>query len=213
MMAWRNSLATQINQFQESAQWAMPNLPNLGALPALPNLPDYQGNPMVRRVSSLFPQRPASRQTNPAKEGWWESLTGSSSPPATADPPAYNELFPNQETQDSYALKKISAVQAAADAAADLHFEAQIPQGSSLGGSSSRALAAVPEDQRTSLQGRHIQRVELSRDRKLFFFWIPLLAILLGLILKNSMPGVLYTTLKLYKGTQNRGPDRVVEIA
>ena len=105
MMAWRDHIAAQINQFQESANWSMPNLPAL---------PDYS-----RRMSSLFPQRPASRPTTAgsAKEGWWETLTGASAPPA------YNDLYPERITEEEESVKKSSAVQAAADAAADQHFE------------------------------------------------------------------------------------------
>ena len=105
MMAWRDHIAAQINQFQESANWSMPNLPAL---------PDYS-----RRMSSLFPQRPASRPTTAgsAKEGWWETLTGVSAPPA------YNDLYPERITEEEESVKKSSAVQAAADAAADRHFE------------------------------------------------------------------------------------------
>jgi IPT/TIG domain/Ankyrin repeats (many copies) len=175
MMAWRNSLAAQINHFQESTQWAIPNLPNLGSLPALPTLPDYQGNPMVRRVSSLFPQRPAARQqmTHTAKEGWWESLTRSSSP-SSAAPPAYNELFPNEETQDDFAVKKTSTIQAAADAIADLHFETEYIRGSSARKPLVRPHGTGSETRKISSR-RQIQRVELSRDRKLFFFWVSLI--------------------------------------
>lgn len=165
MLAWRDHLVTQLQQFNESAQSVMPNLGNLNG--PLAALQDYQAYPMVRRVSSLFPQRPSSRQQAPAgqREGWWETLTGGSSP-APSSPPAYGDLYPeNKGGPDDWTVKKTSAIQAAADAAADLHFERQTgPQGQEKADSSSSSTE--------NLMRPPIERVELSRDRKLFFFWV-----------------------------------------
>lgn len=111
MSAWRDSLAAQIQHFHESASWAMPNL----NLPALPYLPDYQVHPMVRRVGSLFPQRPIFLEA-----------TGGYDPSSSTAPPAYNELYPNQYenvVHDDISVKKASAIRAAADAAIDQHFD------------------------------------------------------------------------------------------
>lgn len=196
MMAWRNSLAAQINQFHESAQRTIPNLPTL---PALPPIPDYQDYSMVRRVSSLFPQRPTSRTSDAVnKEGWWETLTGSPGP-ATNAPPAYNELYPhNEETDEDYSIKKRGTLLAAAEAAADLHLSQQ----EATAGPSSRAEAIRMYD------GKLIKRIEFKQDRKLFFFWVslsfldiskiiliiaqlPVLIIILGLMLRNTVPDVL----------------------
>ena len=155
MLAWRDHLVNQLHQFNESAQSVMPSMPALNG--HLQALQEYQA-PMVRRVSQLFPQRPSSRQ----REGWWESLTGSS-PAAAALPPAYGDLFPEQEpTQDDWSVKKTSTMQATADAIADSHFDGQ-----------SSTQSQTKRDQRTNLVTRQpIERVELSRDRKLFFFWV-----------------------------------------
>jgi hypothetical protein len=160
MMAWRNSLAAQINQFHESTQWTMPNLPTL---PALPPIPDYQDYSMVRRVSSLFPQRPTSRPSDPvSKEGWWETLTGSPSPVANA-PPAYNELYPhNKGTNEDYSMKKRGVLLAAVEAAADLHLSQQ----EAVAGPSTRVEPIRMYD------GKPIKRVEFRQDQKLFFFWV-----------------------------------------
>lgn len=201
MWAWRNSLAAQIHHFQESTQWAMPNLPTL---PTLPALPDYQTHPMVRRVSSLFPQRPASRQGNsPIREGWWESLTGSASPSVPAAPPSYSELYPGQaEREDDIMTKKASTMQAAADAAGDLYFGAKETR-SKMGSKPMLQTTSPAAPTTRHSQKDRIQRVELSRDRKLFLFWvsndlellrdflayfrsqIPLLAFVLALMLRS----------------------------
>jgi hypothetical protein len=110
MSAWRESLAAQIQQFQETAIRGMPNL----NLPALPNLPGYHVHPMVRRVGSLFPQRPSSLQ----------GLV-SPGPASPLAPPAYNELYPDhaQVVEESdLRTKKAAVLQAAADTALDHHF-------------------------------------------------------------------------------------------
>lgn len=163
MQAWRDHLANQLQQFNESAQSMMPSLNG-----PLTVLQDYQAYPMVRRVSALFPQRPGLRQQpSNQREGWWEALTGGSSPPASA-PPAYGDLYPEnkdkEETEEDWSVKKSSTVQAALDAAADLHFDNQLPAKES-GASSSSTTSVVP-------MRKPIERVELSHDRKLFFFWV-----------------------------------------
>ena len=219
MMAWRNSLAAQINQFHESTQWTMPNLPTL---PALPPIPDYQDYSMVRRVSSLFPQRPTSRPSDPvSKERWWETLTGSPSPVANA-PPAYNELYPHNEgTDEDYSMKKQGALLAAVEAAADLHLSQQ----KVVAGPSTRVEPIRMYD------GKPIKRVEFRQDQKLFFFWVsssflgilkltlmgfqlPVLIIILGLMLRNTVPDVLRTFIQGYNyiSTHFQQADRIVEV-
>ena len=174
MWAWRNSLAEQIQHFQQSAQWVMPNLPGLPNLPALSAIPDYQTHSVVRRVSSLFPQRPASRPgSTPPKEGWWESLTGTSSPPSSAAPPAYNELFPaKEESAEDLETKKSSTIQAAADAAADLYFDGRQSSIAAASREQVRDEVTKPHVGGNKNSVRQIRRIELREDRKLFFFWV-----------------------------------------
>jgi len=158
MLAWRDHLVAQLHQFNESAQSVMPNLGNMNG--PLATLQDYQANGMVRRVSSLWPQRPTSRQQGGNREGWWEALTGASSP-TPSSPPAYGDLYPDkEESSANWSDKKSSTIEAAADAAADLHFEQREGKASSSN-SLFRTLGNPP-----------IERIELSRDRKLFFFWV-----------------------------------------
>ncbi|OAP57851.1 hypothetical protein AYL99_08589 [Fonsecaea erecta] len=179
MLAWRDHLVAQLQQFNENAQSVMPSLANLNG--PLAAIQEYQAYPMMRRVSALFPQRSSSRQPQPGqREGWWESLTGRSSPPAPSSPPAYSELYPEEKegTVEDWSIKKTSTLRAVADAAADLQFEQQTAS-KNAEGSSTAQTAAV-------LRRKPIEKVELSRDRKLFFFWIPLLAIVLALMIRNS---------------------------
>jgi hypothetical protein len=174
MMAWRDHIAAQINQFQESAHWTLPNLPTL---PTLPTLPDYQAYPMVRRVSSLFPQRPGSRPTTApgSKEGWWETLTGSSSPLA---PPAYNELYPERITEEDFGVKKALAVQAAADTALDQHFERLSSSHAEASGSGhpTDRDATTTNSGGLALKSRTvvIDRPLFGSDRKTYYLWVSL---------------------------------------
>jgi len=151
----------------------MPQFPALPALPTLPAIPGYQTSPMVRRVSSLFPQRAAARQPHVApihKEGWWETLTGSV-PPSNSELPAYGDLYPERAGSEEMSVKKMSAMQAAVDAAADLRFEqSDVPE----------AIVASAGQEGTSPSlaldlahgGGRRETLELRRDRKLFFFWV-----------------------------------------
>ena len=172
MLAWRDHLVNQLYQFNESAQSVMPSLATLNG--PLQALQEYQASPMVRRMSSLFPQRPASRQAPAgAREGWWETLTGSvattpspPSPPPTA-PPAYGDLYPEGASVEDVTMKKQSAMQAAADAAADSHYDAetstraaQPPQHRPVGSGPAMVRRQTP------------QRIELKNDKKLFFIWV-----------------------------------------
>ncbi|OQV07855.1 IPT/TIG domain-containing protein [Cladophialophora immunda] len=179
MLAWRDHLVAQLQQFNENAQSVMPSLANLNA--PLAAIQEYQAYPMMRRVSALFPQRSGSRQPQPGqREGWWETLTGRSSPPAPSSPPAYSDLYPEEKegTDQDWSIKKASTLQAVADAATDLQFEQQAISTNAEGSSSSGNTAVLTK--------KPIEKVELSRDRKLFFFWIPLLAIVLALMIRNS---------------------------
>jgi len=208
MMAWRDHIAAQIHQFQESAHWTMPNLPTL---PALPTLPDYQAYPMVRRVSSLFPQRPTSRPgTAPAsKEGWWETLTGSSSP---SSPPAYNELYPEPIAEEDFSVKKASAFQAVADATLDHHFEdISISVGSLANGIKGSTRSATGPKSRTAAQ--QPSEVQFVRDRKQFYIWVPLLSLLFALMLQFVLPGIWSGLSHGYEILHAHAAERVVEVA
>lgn len=188
MTAWRDQLQGHIQRYNEATQALQSMMPSF---PALANLQqDYQAN-MVRRVSQLFPQRPSTSRSNSRRnDGWWDTLTGNRSPSPTQQPPAYESLFPvDGPSPEDLSLKKLPEETAEADMVADRHFEAQ---------SSSQAQNEMGD----MLIRRDIKRVELSKDRKLFFIWvchflalcsnvtnafqIPILAIVLGLMLKSS---------------------------
>lgn len=186
LVAWRNQLQTQINQFQQSVSNAFPNLPNLPALPPMPALPDYQAHPMMRRITNLVPHRPASSRG--AKEGWWDMLTGNSSPGSPASPgntelPSYDELYPrkgDQGEEEAERAKKASVVQAAAEAALDQHFETQASSSRVTGEQQREDLKdirigrnVISREQQKHLREQQARRMKgLGSDRNLYFFWV-----------------------------------------
>lgn len=173
MSAWRDQLSAQIQQFQQTVHKTLPTL-QLPALPPIPNLPDYQAYPVVRRISSLVPQRnsrpsTASGSTGIAKETdyhWWELLTG-----AASSPPAYDEIYP-EGSQSDLSENKTSAVQAAGYAYMERKCEETSGQ---TKGSSTIETANLGSSVLTPEQLRNAHAIKVKRlrkDRNLFFIWV-----------------------------------------
>lgn len=211
IVAWRNHLAGQINQFQQSVANAFPNIPALPpmpampAMPTMPAMPDYQANQMMRRITNLVPHRPTAR------DGWWDLLKGNTATQTQNQPPSYDELYPRQQDDaEATELKKSSLLRAATEAAMDQHFEAQ----SSLPSASTSAAAAVVErntqaakdelkditigskvlsrEQQKHLREHQARRMKgLGSDRNLYFIWVSHLTILF------SKPGISLLTFRL----------------
>lgn len=178
LVAWRNQLATQIHQFQQSVGRAFPNLPALPPMPPMPALPDYQAYPMMRRISNLVPNRPGSSWSS--RDGWWDLFTGNSSPAAN-EPPPYEELYPHQEADEDRDLeiKKTSLLRAATDAALDQHFEVQAgPSNSNVAEEEitdiriGRKTVISPQQQEQLRQQQARKMKGLTKDKNLFFFWV-----------------------------------------
>jgi hypothetical protein len=187
LIAWRDQLAVQINQFQQSVANAFPNLPALPPMPpmpAIPALPDYQGQGMMRRITNLVPHRPAAR------DGWWDYLKGNTSPNPN-QPPSYDELFPHPDpTAEESDIKKSTLLRAATEAAIDQHFEAESSTVASSSSSSHRPAPAVAQlkeelkditigrkvisrEQQNHLREQQAQRMKgLGSDRNLYFIWV-----------------------------------------
>ncbi|CAI7645313.1 unnamed protein product [Penicillium crustosum] len=213
LVAWRDHLALQINQFQQSVANAFPNLPALPpmppmpampaipAIPAMPALQDYQGQGMMRRITNLVPHRPAAR------DGWWDYLKGTSAPNPN-QPPSYDELFPHPDATDESDMKKSSLLRAATEAAIDQHFEAQSSAAAAAAASvsASASLAQVEKDdikditigrnvisreQQKHLREQQARRMKgLGSDRNLYFIWIPLLILVICAWGRNYAPGI-----------------------
>jgi hypothetical protein len=214
LVAWRNQLATQIHQFQQSVGRAFPNLPALPALPPMPTLPDYQAHPMMRRISNLVPHRPGGSWS--AKDGWWDLLTGNTNPTNT-QPPAYEELYPHQEADEDLALKKASLVRAVTDAALDQHFET-LPS-TSKGTPAEEALGdirigrkSISREQQERLRKQQAQKMKgLGSDRNLYFIWIPILLLILCAWLRNLIPGMRQGVSEFYDFIKARSSSRPIE--
>lgn len=169
--AWRDQIAAQVQQLQQSVHRTLPNLP-IPNLPPMPNLPDYQDYPMMRRISSLVPQRyprSISRDSKDNDYHWWGLLKG------TAAPPPYDELYPHE--QQTLDLKKASVLLAAGDIFVDENCAAEF-DANSLGKTSVLENMKVESQkltpqQRAELMAAHALKAKrLRSDRKLFFFWV-----------------------------------------
>lgn len=159
MNAWRqivNMTQTQQAQLVDQIQHLQENLPQL---------PDYQNNGVVRRMSALFPQRPASATGN--------AKIDRDTSPTTSAPPSYEELYPGRSSSTDEKIDEKSALRAAAaEAALDVHY------------SQEEQKAGTPQlksNQRTSIpiiatndSHKDVQRKELLQDRRLFMFWVSL---------------------------------------
>ncbi|RAH78268.1 membrane-tethered transcription factor [Aspergillus japonicus CBS 114.51] len=221
LLAWRNQLQTQINQFQQSVANAFPNLP---ALPPMPALPDYQA---MRRITNLVPHRPSTSRSS--KDGWWDMLTGSSAPdssaPTTAELPSYEELYPHKENQvggdEAARLKKASMLQAATEAALDQHFEAQASTSEAvLTKADSEELKdirigrnVISREQQKHLREQQARRMKgLGNDRNLYFIWIPLLLLVIGAWVRSYVPGIWEGIYSGYEFLKSRYAQRVLEV-
>ncbi|OJJ49868.1 hypothetical protein ASPZODRAFT_149327 [Penicilliopsis zonata CBS 506.65] len=235
LVAWRNQLAAQINQFQQSVSNAFPHLPNLPQLPPMPALPDYQAHPMMRRITNLVPHRPNAAGLG--KEGWWDLLTGSNSAPNPNQPPSYEELYPHNEGNeaDEAAIrsKKVSLLQAATEAVVDMHFEAQAGSSSSSPAAAAAVTTAptltpVPEElkdirigkksisreQQKQLREQHARRMKgLGNDRNLYFIWIPLLLLVLGAWMRNFVPGIGRGLSDMYQSIMSGSTQQALDVS
>ena len=189
MTAWRDHLATQIQHFQQSVNWSLPNL-QLPTLPPMPNLPTYQAYPVVRQFSALMPQL-GPRQVLSAGDSaeakdhdyrWWELLTGT-----TPSPPSYEEIYPIQGSADLKAgigSAKQTAISALLDRKLSFPTDkVQIGADSSVSSESTKSgnYYKLPTQQQGlwKSQEAHTQKVKrLRSDRKLFFIWVSFLYLL-----------------------------------
>ncbi|KAJ5091695.1 hypothetical protein NUU61_006565 [Penicillium alfredii] len=221
LVAWRNQLAAQINQFQQSVANAFPNMP---VLPPMPALPDYQAHPMMRRITNLVPHRPTAR------DGWWDLLKGTTAPTQN-QPPSYDELYPHQEDDEgTVEMKKSALLRAATEAALDQHFEAQSSASApTASASSSTSTHTRPEkddlknitigrkvisrEQQKHLREQQARRMKgLGSDRNLYFIWIPLLLLVICAWVRNYVPGIWQGVMDSFEFVKARSTQRAVEM-
>jgi hypothetical protein len=178
MMAFRDQLSAQIQHFQQTMHLNLPNLPQMPRFDMMPTLPDYQAYlptaPMVRRISNLVGNRPDAAKEQDYR--WWYLFSGN----VPAAPPAYDDIFP----QDDVDTKRASATQAAADTVADNKCAEIFDQAESSTTASQRKPVrldtvrigqkhTITREQQDQLRLAHAEKVKrLSRDRNLFFIWV-----------------------------------------
>lgn len=186
-------VTAQMQHLQQSFHNGMHlGLPTMPQMPTLANLPDYQAylpSPMARRISSR-PESP-SREDGGKEQGnkWWDLFSGN----VAAAPPAYEDIFP----QNDMDVKRASAEQAVADTIADNKctqvFDQLITQVETTT-SSARAESSATATQRKPIPmgtlrigGKVVVTVEqqnqiqllrqeklkrIRSDRKLFLIWV-----------------------------------------
>lgn len=173
--AWRDQLITQVQVLQQTVHRSLPALP-MPTLPPIPNLPDYQAYPVVRRISSLVPQRYPRALYQDIKESdyhWWELLRGSTAPPA------YEELYPSQEekgeirTISSKGSALASTRQISSDTTSSNVLGNKFSELNSILDTVKIDHGSLTSQQHQELMTAHAIKVKrLRSDRKLFFFWV-----------------------------------------
>ncbi|KAB5582634.1 ankyrin repeat protein [Coniochaeta sp. 2T2.1] len=208
---FQQAMALHIQNLAQS-----PYLPQMPTIPAMTPLGDYQpylnSAAVLQRLSSMVPNIGGSRPGSAGEEPlgkeldgkWWDvsALTGAPAPP----PPAYEEIYPQGEVD----AKQASAAQAAAEAEADekcatLYDTETVVEEPAEASSSSDTRQqyklpallqigrknAITKEQQENLQRARAEKLKrLSRDRNLFFIWIPLLLIVLCAMLYSQFPGL-----------------------
>ncbi|MCJ1384932.1 hypothetical protein MMC17_008050 [Xylographa soralifera] len=214
MAAWRDQLAAQIQYFHQSVNWTLPNL-QIPTLPPMPNLPDYRTDAMVRRFSSLVPQRSSRPSTSGGSQAnkesdyrWWELLTGTAS-----SPPPYEEIYPST-AQNAFETKISSAARATLDALADQKYNTAT---ASIRNQKSVEVAGGKQDSTSQhqeqLRDAHERKIKrLRSDRNLFFIWIPLLLFVVMAMLKDRVPQVWHGAQQAITFAQHRYQERLVEV-
>ncbi|EPS25756.1 hypothetical protein PDE_00692 [Penicillium oxalicum 114-2] len=235
IVAWRNHLAGQINQFQQSVASAFPNIPALPpmpampampAMPTMPAMPDYHANQVMRRITNLVPHRPTAR------DGWWDLLKGNTAVQTQNQPPSYDELYPHQQDDaEANDLKKSSLLHAATEAALDQHFESQdstpVASSSSSAAGTEQTSQTVKDDlkditigskllsreQQKHLREHQARRMKgLGSDRNLYFIWIPLLLLVVCAWIRNYVPGIWQGVTESYHFVRSRYTQQAVAL-
>ncbi|KAK3946158.1 ankyrin repeat protein [Diplogelasinospora grovesii] len=195
-----------------------PYLPQMPNMPPLPDYQMAVLQRLASMVPTAIRPGSAGEQPGPsAKElegRWWDF---SSLMPGSPPPPSYEEIFPRHE-QTKLEEKKSSAALAAAEAVADTRCAVLYDQpnvsSTSLESATQSSTSSIPpspeipsqnlprllqigrknaitREQQDNLRRAHAEKLKrLSRDRNLFFIWIPLLLIVLFSMVYNKFPGV-----------------------
>ncbi|KAK0704968.1 hypothetical protein B0H67DRAFT_649361 [Lasiosphaeris hirsuta] len=222
MTQFKEQVTAQLHQLQQTMALHLQSLPQFRQFPQFPYaLPNYQAAvlqhlaAMMPKIGGGGPRPELAGDQQPAADGkgWWDLSSLVAGPaPGSAPPPAYEEIFP-QERGQAPEKKRVSPIEVKADAVCTALFDSQDAECSSSSSSlsatndedvvASQSLPAVlqigrknaiTKEQQENLRRVHAERLKpFSRDRNLFFIWIPLLtiAVCAWLYTYNWVPGLL----------------------
>ena len=166
--AWKDQLSAQVQQLQQSLQ---------RALPLMPALPDYQAYPVMRRISSLVPQRATKaddaldcpRKFKEADYNWWDLFMG----PNTS-PPAYDEIYPHDLGPYDHTKPTASTARAPDCPHNKCNVEqAATPEEQYVMGKVNLDRGSLTSEQQQKIREAYARKVKrLGNDRKLFFIWV-----------------------------------------
>ncbi|KAK3343753.1 suppressor protein spt23-like protein [Lasiosphaeria hispida] len=209
MTQFKEQVAAQLHQLQQTMTLHFQSLPQLRQFPQFPYpLPNYQAAvlqhlaAMMPKIGGGGPRPEMAGDQQPAADGkgWWDLSSLMAGPaPGSAPPPAYEEIFP-QERGQAPEKKQASPLEVKADAVCEALFGHQQDAECSSSSSSRSATNdedvveegvqslpavlqigrknAITKEQQENLRRVHAERLKpFSRDRNLFFIWIPLLII------------------------------------
>ncbi|KHN98252.1 ankyrin repeat protein [Metarhizium album ARSEF 1941] len=215
--ALKDQVHQQLQQLQQSMALHLHNLahfPHMPALPGMAMLPDYQA--YFQRVQQLMPGMSGARpgpagsagESQGKVDGRWWDISSYINNAGAVPPPAYEDIFPQQDVDK----KQESAVRAAADAEADMKCTTLYDQSTSTAATTTtttstatpprartdapeilkigRKNAITKEQQEQFLRAREIKLKSLRSDRNLFFVWIPLLLIVMCAMLYSYCPSL-----------------------
>ncbi|WZH39443.1 Spt23-suppressor of ty retrotransposon [Fusarium acuminatum] len=213
--ALKEHFQQQLHQFQQSIALQFQNLPHFPQMPQMPALPDYQA-PFMRRVQQLMPgmTAPAPRPDGEQPQRWWDTSFKASAPA----PPAYEEIYPQEQLD----RKQASAATAAVEAEADQKCAALFDQATTTETKSvvvneatdsteatelseitevtevkteelgvlkiGRKNAITKEQQEQFRRAHEVKMKRISSDHNLFFIWIPLLLVMICAMLYSYFP-------------------------
>ncbi|KAF2810640.1 uncharacterized protein BDZ99DRAFT_286391 [Mytilinidion resinicola] len=213
---WGNQLAAQIQQFQQNVRTFQ--------LPV--NLQDYQDSPVVRRISSLVPHRmqvplrtesDSSNATVVEEPSWRNYLPFQSAP--SPPPPSYDHLYPGHGESSNIVKKLNNVAEKLLDQKAAT-MESTVEASSSVTpvvkGKLDVRIGRKPlsKEKQEALREAHAQQLmRITTDRNLWFFWFPLLIVIVCMMLYNLLPSLFSGISSVATSIGSRIIHRVVEIA
>ncbi|CAM1510405.1 Fc.00g007400.m01.CDS01 [Cosmosporella sp. VM-42] len=225
-VAFKDHFQQQFHQFQQAMALHLPQM-QIPTFPGMPMLPDYQAYlqqaPFMRRVTQMMPgmggPRPDTGDADASKlqNSWWDSLSKTT---GVSAPPAYEDIYPQEELDRKHASGLQAAVEAAADdkcarlydlnevALTSVETKSQAPTVLQIG----RKNAITKQQQEQFLKAREEKLKRLSSDRNLFFIWIPLLLAMVCAMLYSYFPSLFPFAFAFIRSLYLNGIDKTQQL-